>query len=141
MTGPGSTSEAKVPVRNFEVKVCGGSVFVDGFIMNSPCTFRIDTGADETIMSHRIYINLANVKELQPPEINKSIPGIDGKKIPVLGKVTVPIGLGERRSTRTVWVAHIQEDCILGTDFLREEGCVIDYPNCALRLGEAEIPL
>ena len=71
MTGPGSTGEDKVPVRNLEVKVCGGSVFVDGFIMNSPCTFTIDTGADVTIISHRVYINLINVKELQPPEINE----------------------------------------------------------------------
>ena len=141
MTGPRTTGEAKAPVRNLEVKVCGGSVFVDGFIINSPCTFTIDTGADVTIMSHRVYTNLVNVEELQPPEMNESIRGIDGSEIPVLGKVAVTIGLGERRSTRTVWVARIEEDCILGTDFLREEGCVIDYPNCALRLGKAEIPL
>ena len=107
MTGPGSIGEDKVPVRNLEVKVCGGSVFVDGFIMNSPCTFTIDTGADVTIMSHRVYINLLNVKELQPPEINESIRRIDGNEIEVLKKVTVPIGLGERRSTRAVWVACI----------------------------------
>ena len=141
MTGPRTTGEAKAPVRNLEVKVCGGSVFVDGFIINSPCTFTIDTGADVTIMSHRVYTNLVNVEELQPPEMNESVRGIEGSEIPVLGKVAVTIGLGERRSTRTVWVARIEEDCILGTDLLREEGCVIDYPNCALRLGKAEMPL
>ena len=121
--------------------MCEGSVFVDGFIINSPCTFTIDTGADVTIVSHRVYTNLVNVEELQPPEMNESIRGIDGSEIPVLGEVAVTTGLGERRSTRTVWVARIEEDCILGTDFLREEGCVIDYPNCALQLREAEIPL
>ena len=120
------TGEAKAPVRNLEVKVCGGSVFVDGFIINSPCTFTIDTGTDLMIMSHHIYTNLVNIEELQPPEMNKSIRGIDGNEIPVLGKVAVTIGLGERRSTRTVWVAPIEEDCILGTDFLREEGCMIE---------------
>lgn len=61
-----------------------------------------------------------NVEELQPSEIDES--GINGNEIPVLGKVTAPIGLGERRSRRTVWVARIQADCILGTDFPREEG-------------------
>ena len=139
--GPRSTDEANAPARNIEVKVCGGSVLVDGFIMNSPCSFTIDTGADVTIMSHRVYTGLKDAEGLQVPHLNESIRGIDGNEIPVLGKVAVLIGLGERRSTRTVWVARIQEDCILGTDFLREEGCVIDYPNNALRLGEAEIPL
>ena len=112
MAGPRTTGEAKTPVQNLEVEVCGGSVFVvDGFIINSPCTFTIDTGADVTIMSHRIYTNLLNVEELRPPEMNESIRGIDGNGIPVLGKVNaVTIGLGERRSTRTVWVAHIEED-------------------------------
>ena len=98
MTGPRTTGEAKASVRNLEVKVCGGSVFVDGFIINSPCTFTIDTGADVTIMSHGVYTNLVNV-ELQPPKMNESIRVIDGSEIPVLGKVAVTIGLGERRST------------------------------------------
>ena len=62
-------------------------------------------------MSHRIYTNVLNVEELRPPEMNESIRGIDGNGIPVLGKVNaVTIGLGERRSTRTVWVARIEED-------------------------------
>ena len=113
MTGPRSSREAKTPGQNHEVKVCGSSAFVDGFIIKSPCAFTIDTSADVTIMSHLIYTCLVNVEELQPPEQRR---GIDGNEIPVLGKVTVPIGLDRRRSTRTVWVARMQEDCILGTD-------------------------
>ena len=71
-----------------------------------------------------------NVEELQLPEQRR---GMDENEIPVLAKVTVPIGLDRRLSTRTVWVARMQEDCILGTDFLREEGWVIDYLNsCVL---------
>ena len=124
MTGPWSSREAKTPGQN-HVKVCGGSAFVDGFIIKSPCAFTIDTSADVTIMNHLIYTYLVNVEELQPPEQRR---GNDGNEIPVLGKVTVPIGLDRRRSTR----ARIQEDCILGTDFLTEEGCAIDYLNCVL---------
>ena len=126
------TNHGRLDGANVEVKVCGGSVFVDGFIINSPCTFTIDTDADVRIMSHCVYTNLVNVEELQPPEMNESRRGIDGSEIPVLGKVAVTIGLGKRQATRTVWVARIEEDCILGTDFLREEGCMIDYLNCAL---------
>ena len=40
-----------------------------------------------------------------------------------------------------MWVASIQEECILGGDFLKREGCVIDYPRQTLRIGDAEIPL
>ena len=116
MTGPRATGETKAPVQNLEVKMCAGSVFVGGFIMNSPCTFIIDTGADVTIMSHRIYTKLVNIEERKPLEMNASMRGIDGNEMPVLGKVTVPIALGERQSTRTVWVARIEENCILGAD-------------------------
>ena len=94
-----------------------------------------------TVLILRIYVYTPTVEELQPPEINESIREIDGNEIPMLGKVTVPIGLRERRSSRTVWVvARIEENCILGTDFLKEGRCVFDYPNCALRLRESEIP-
>ena len=67
--------------------------------------------------------------------------GLDGQVIPVIGRVTLEIRIGETTSKLEVWVASIQEECILGGDFLKREGCVIDYPRQTLRIGDAEIPL
>jgi hypothetical protein len=69
------------------------------------------------------------------------IRGLDGQIIPVIGQVALEVALGETVSTMDVWVAHIQEECILGADFLKKEGCIIDYPRQTLRIGETEIPL
>lgn len=54
LEGQGSTSEErkKAPM---EIKVCGGTLKVSGFVKNTPCEFVVDTGADVTILSSRVF--------------------------------------------------------------------------------------
>ena len=132
------------PEGNRDVKVCGGLLTVTGFIHDVPCRFTIDTGADVTILSHRLYQVYDPLNEthgLEASGENEKLKGLNGHVIPVVGKTSLPLQLGERMSTHRVWIARIQEDCILGTDFLKKEGCVIDYPQQILRMEKVEIPI
>ena len=54
LKGGGSTSE-KALKAPMEVKVCGGSLKVSGFMKNVPCLFVVDTGGDVTIVSEKLY--------------------------------------------------------------------------------------
>ena len=39
--------------------------------------------------------------------------GLDGQKIPVLGRTMQEIKLGKTMTKQQVWIARIQEECIL----------------------------
>ena len=40
-----------------------------------------------------------------------------------------------------MWVADIQDPCILGTDFLEPLGCVVNLKDSILSIGDEEVPL
>ena len=141
LKGRGSTTQEskKAPT---EIKVCGGTRKVSGFTGNVPCQFVVDTGADVTILSSRVFHKLDSAESIEDASNEGVVRGLDGQVIPVIGRgVTLEITIGEMSSKLEVWVASIQEECILGGDFLKREGCAIDYPRQTLRIGDAEIPL
>ena len=39
------------------------------------------------------------------------------------------------------WVADIQDECILGLDFLELHGCMVDFGDNVLHISSKEIPL
>ena len=120
--------------------VCGGTLKVLGFTGNVPCQFVVDTGPDVTILSSRVFHKLDSAEGIEDASNEGVVRGLDGQVIPVIGRVTLEITIGETSSKLEVWVASIQEECILGGDFLKREGCVI-YPRQTLRIDDAEIPL
>ena len=125
--GQGSTSveSRKAPM---EIKVCGGTLKVSGLIKNTPCQFVVDTGADVTTLSYRVFHKLDSAAALKTVSTDGVIRGLDGQIIPVIGRVALEVTLGETVSKLDLWVVYIQEECIPGADFLKKEGCIIDYP-------------
>ena len=76
-----------------DVKVCGGSLAVTGFIQDLPCEFTIDTGADVTILSYRLFDQLNVAQNLEGMNTNETLKGLDGREIPVLGKISLHLRL------------------------------------------------
>ena len=105
--------------------MCDGTLIVDGVIQNVPCKFTFDTGADVIILCSRLYdvLQRGKLKDVADSETL----GLDGQKISVVGTITVQIGLSEDTSSQTVWVTHIEENCILGPDFQKRNGCVNSF--------------
>ena len=93
------------------MKVCGGTVKVTGFIVAQPVQFVVDTGADVTILSLRVYKELSQKGDVEILAPNGALKGLDGKKIEVLGTTTLEFSLGEACSREQVWIADIKEDC------------------------------
>ena len=113
-----------------------------GFVAAHPVQFVIDTGADVTIVSYRIYEELHHTKEVKHfAGPDGSLKGLDGQRIEVLGTTTLQMSIGETTVRQHVWVARIKEDCILGADFLRKQDCVIDYPQNIYCIGNSNVPM
>ena len=49
--------------------------------------------------------------------------------------------VGSTTVTKPLWVADIQDPCILDTDFLEPLGCVVNLKDNILEIGDEEVPL
>ena len=61
--------------------------------------------------------------------------------IPVIGQTTVEVALGRTVSKVNVWIASIDEQRILGSDYLKDQGCIIDYSKQILHVRGTEVPI
>ena len=72
-----------------------------------------------------------------PPNMSKcslsSVQTVSGEKVPVLGKITVPLQLQGREYTCEFHVMqNLAYDAILGRDFLQKNGALIDLLDSTL---------
>ena len=54
------------------------------------------------------------------------------------GRCELTIRIGSLEISQPMWVADIQDPCILGTDFLEPLGCVVNLRDSILSLGDEE---
>ena len=65
---------------------------------------------------------------------------VTGQKTPIkVCNLTVRIGSTE--VSQPMWVADIQDPCILGTDFLELLGCMVNLKDSILSIGGEEMSL
>ena len=77
---------------------------VNGFVRSNPCKFTIDTGADVTILSARLFRRMGSGDEIEEVRNNETLKGLDGQVIPIIGTVTLPIRWGECLSMQQILV-------------------------------------
>lgn len=98
----------------------------------------IDTGATHTLL-HPKVLSEEEASQLVPSLAN--IRSVTGELTPVTGLATVKIQLGGLTLNHTAFVAPIDQDCILGVDFLKKHRCMVDFSRWELRLGRQRIGL
>ena len=110
------------------------------------CQITIDTGSNISIVRPDVLPE----SEIQP--INQCIRTVTGEKAPIRGKgnlrlrigsteIVHPIRIGSTEIVHPTWIADIQDECILGLDFLEPHECLVNLRNGTLQVGEEEIPL
>ena len=84
LKGRGSTSQESEKAPS-EIKVCGGTLKVSGFTENVPCQLVVDTGADVTILSSRVFHKLDSAESMENVSNEGVVRDLDGQVIPVIG--------------------------------------------------------
>ena len=108
---------------------------VDGTINGKPCRLTVDTGAERTFI--RTDVVAANNALLASPRLC----GVTGHCVQLRGPVEVSIGISSWEVALPVYVADIEEPCLLGLDFLTYRQACIDLGRRRMCVHVIEVPL
>ena len=90
-------------------------------LAGAPCTALVDTGSTATLLRPDM---VPVGTQLIPTAVR--LRTVTGELTPMLGRWVVVIQVGGLAVTFRVWVAAVQDPCIIGLDFLRAAQCVLD---------------
>ena len=108
---------------------------VQGFVDGQPCQMTIDTGAEGT------FVRPEWVAARHLPEAKQQLCGVTGHCTSLKGPVEVRIGVGSSELLLPVYVADVEDSCLLGLDYLTRVGACVDLGRKLLRVGREELPL
>lgn len=81
-------------------------------------TMQIDTGANVTIVSENSFMCIEPSLRPQTTPVHSKLITATGAAIPFIGQTQVEIQIDNNRFVHDVLIADIQNDVILGIDFL-----------------------
>ena len=108
---------------------------VQGFVDGQPCQMTIDTGAEGTFVRPD-FVDTRNLLEAK-----QQLCGVTGHCTSLRGPVEVRIGVGSSELLLPVYVADVEDSCLLGLDYLTQMGACVDLGRKLLRVGGEELPL
>ena len=117
--------------RNLTISVLAG---INGYETEAV----IDSAAMITLIQEKYFRSIYTPNEWG---VSVRLTGIGGEH--VMGKMVhnVPFTFGDQTFLHTVCVAPIKELCLLGLDFLKATGCVLDLANDILEIAGDVFPI
>ena len=110
-------------VRRGVPRVSG--IYVKGHVETVDIVYTVDTGASATLVSSRVFdeIPVEQKPQLDCEKLPKFM-GPSGDAIHILGRATLKLSIGKMEISKSVTIADIHDDCLLGADILLglEEG-------------------
>ncbi len=119
----------------------GSGLFVAASINGQTATCLVDTGATLTVLSTRYWENLCDSDEHVLSTFDKDIISASGSPLEVKGTTTVCVKIGSASCDIQVIVANIENDALLGLDFLKQERCIVDVVNNTMTLNGQKVQL
>ncbi|KAJ8409554.1 hypothetical protein AAFF_G00229550 [Aldrovandia affinis] len=109
----------------------GDSCYVPVTIEGVPCSALVDTGSTVTLVRPDV---VPGGTPVEPTAVQ--LRTVTGELAPLVGKSMLTVSVGGRAVRHPVWIAAVQEPCILGLDFLKATGCQLDLKRGTVRLQE-----
>ena len=118
--------------KDFKLKC--NDLTTEGEIAGQVVQLLVDTGACVSAIDELLFTKIYGHF---PPIMSKgslsSVQTVSGEKVPLLGKITIPLQLQEREYTCEFHVMqNLAHDAVLGRDFLRKNGALIDLVDSTL---------
>ena len=100
----------------------------------------VDTGADLSIIHHRVYQNMKVKSKLIPSKI--TLNSVSGDRLKLKGKTNIEFKIGEEKVGHNFLVVeNVSRNIILGRDFCKKYGVRLYYDLERIRIGKTYVPL
>ena len=116
-------------------KIRKAGFYISGLAENFPAEWLLDTGSGVTILSTNVYQSLAVAERPDLQKYSKTLYSADESEISTLGQVFLNIQIGNKLTQHLCVVADISNDGILGTDFMKAHGLVMDFSSNKVTCG------
>ncbi|KAL7854947.1 hypothetical protein SRHO_G00171370 [Serrasalmus rhombeus] len=119
----------------------GHGLWLKCIVQGVPVTALVDTGSTVSIIRPGALCLLRKNAAVAWDPTDTMLRSVTGERIKMGGKKRLCVGLAKRTLQHEFCLAPIRDACILGLDFLKALGAVLDIPAAALILGRTRIPL
>ena len=131
---PSLLSNSETVGSGFENISINTIVRVDGLLGQDKVQFVLDSGAALSVVRYDV-VNPAYHRSIKKEGASAAV-GANGQSLDVIGRVTLPIKLGERSWDQEFTVVkNLTISCLLGADFLIQHGAIVDCRIGQLSLG------
>ena len=113
---------------------------MNGSIQGARVDWLVDTGCNLTLLSDKAYHRIPVAKRplLKPYHFSLSL--ANGEPLKAIGKANFQLEMGGRTVDHPVIVAQFVTDGLLGMDFMRTHGMVIDLTSCSVSCEGRTVP-
>ncbi|XP_034071053.1 uncharacterized protein LOC117545404 [Gymnodraco acuticeps] len=116
----------------------GDSCYVPVEVEGVPCDALVDTGSTITLVRAEV---LPSGTMFEPTAVR--LRTVTGELAAMKGRGVLSVSVGGVEVRHPVWIADVQDLCILGLDFLKATGCLLDlqagqFPTCHPRAAPPE---
>ncbi|KAK3882385.1 hypothetical protein Pcinc_013251 [Petrolisthes cinctipes] len=112
-----------------------GAAQVDGFVDGRPCRLVVDTGAERT------FVRTDMVVAQTLPVTRQQLCGVTGHCMPLKRPVEVCVRVGSVEEKLPVYVADMEEPCLLDLDYLTQSEACVDLGRRLLKVRGVNVPL
>ncbi|XP_034081332.1 uncharacterized protein LOC117552165 [Gymnodraco acuticeps] len=99
----------------------GDSCYVPVDVEGVPCAALVDTGSTVTLVRADV---LPSGTMFEPTSVR--LRTVTGELAAMKGRGVLSVSVGGVEVRHPVWIADVQDPCILGLDFLKATGCLLD---------------
>ena len=115
--------------------------FITGHILDHGVQCLLDTGSMVTLLSKDVWERFPVDERPDLEEAPCKVTGVSGTPVPLEGIVAMPLVVGSQIFLQPMLVADIEEEVILGYDFMNLRDVVLDVPRHVLRVNGEQIPM
>ena len=116
----------------------GSGLSVVGKVFDKAINFLVDTGSAITLVSDSVFQQL-DCTDIELSDVPFEVCLADGQTLGVKGQTTMDITLGPLKVEHMVIIADIQQQAILGMDFMTTQECKLDLPQLVMKIQGKEV--
>ncbi|KAL5509723.1 hypothetical protein EMCRGX_G005141 [Ephydatia muelleri] len=124
----------------WQISAVSSTLMVEGSIEGRVTRMLVDTGSAVTLVREDVVrdVKFGNSLKLEVPA--NSVVAANGKKLDISGQCTMSIKVGALSQQHLVLVArNLNQECLLGADFLIKRGCIVDLQQHVLLTQEGPV--